>query len=48
VLGFTLATALLHAVGLALGSAMIRIDRVWLPGLAGSAVTASGIVLLVG
>jgi urease accessory protein len=48
VAGFTLATALLHAVGLALGSAMIRIDRVWLPGLAGSAVTASGIVLLVG
>ncbi len=48
VAGFTFATALLHAVGLALGSAMIRIDRVWLPGLAGSAVTASGIVLLVG
>lgn len=48
VTGFTLATAFLHAAGVALGSAMIRVDRVWLPGLAGSAVTAAGIVLLVG
>ena len=48
VLGFTLATALLHAVGLALGSAMIRVDRVWLPGLAGNAVAALGVVLMVG
>ena len=45
--GFTLATALLHAAGLALGSTMVRIDRVWLPGLTGSAVAAAGLVLLV-
>ncbi|HEX2555596.1 MAG TPA: HupE/UreJ family protein [Microvirga sp.] len=48
VAGFTLATTLLHAAGVALGSAMVRTDRVWLPGLAGSAVATAGIVLLVG
>lgn len=45
--GFTFATAMLHAAGLALGSAMIRVDRVWLPGLAGSGVATAGIALLV-
>ena len=47
VAGFTLATMMLHAAGLAVGSAMIRVDRVWLPGLSGAAVATAGIVLLV-
>ncbi len=47
VAGFTLATMMLHAAGLAVGSAMIRVDRVWLPGLSGAAVANAGIVLLV-
>ncbi len=47
VAGFTLATMMLHAAGLVVGSAMIRVDRVWLPGLSGAAVTTAGIVLLV-
>jgi urease accessory protein len=47
VAGFTLATMLLHGLGLALGHAMTRIDRVWLPGLSGLGVATAGIVLLV-
>jgi urease accessory protein len=47
VAGFTLATMMLHAAGLGVGSAMIRVDRVWLPGLGGAAVATAGIVLLV-
>ncbi|MDQ4136005.1 MAG: HupE/UreJ family protein [Pseudomonadota bacterium] len=47
VAGFTLATMMLHAAGLVVGSAMIRVDRVWLPGLSGAAVATAGIVLLV-
>lgn len=46
--GFTAATALLHAAGVALGLALARVDRVWLPGLAGSALAATGLVLLAG
>jgi urease accessory protein len=46
--GFALATALLHAAGLALGLALSRLDRIWLPGLSGGAVAATGLVLLLG
>ncbi|HEY8567142.1 MAG TPA: HupE/UreJ family protein [Beijerinckiaceae bacterium] len=48
VAGFALATALLHAVGLSLGLLLARLDRVWTPRLVGSAVAATGMVLLVG
>jgi hydrogenase/urease accessory protein HupE len=34
--------------GLALGLALSRLDRIWLPGLSGGAVAATGLVLLLG
>ncbi len=46
--GFMLATAALHGAGVGLGFALSRLDRLWLPGLTGGAVAATGVVLLVG
>ena len=45
--GLTFSTVLLHLAGIVLGRALFRIDRVWIPGLAGGAVAATGLVLLV-
>lgn len=45
--GMTLATALLHAAGLALGSSLRQRSR-WWPRAAGLAVSLFGVVLLVG
>ena len=44
--GFALATVALHGLGLGLGHAFRRADRLWLPEVTGGAVAASGLVLL--
>jgi urease accessory protein len=46
VAGLGLSTVLLHGAGVFLGLALGRVDRVWLPALAGGAVTATGLVLM--
>jgi urease accessory protein len=45
--GFVIATALLHGAGIALGLTASRLALPWLPRLAGGAVAATGLVLLV-
>lgn len=47
VAGFSLATALLHGAGVALGIGLARVDRAWLPRLAGGATAVLGVALLI-
>ncbi|MCU0969421.1 MAG: HupE/UreJ family protein [Rubrivivax sp.] len=44
--GFTLSTALLHAIGLFAGTSLLRL-RGWLPRLAGAGIGAGGLALMV-
>jgi urease accessory protein len=48
IIGFSAATAFLHAVGIAMAVALARTSVAWLPRLAGGAVAATGLVLLLG
>ena len=48
ILGFGVATALLHALGIGFGVAISRPERIWLPRAAGAAVAATGLVILLG
>jgi urease accessory protein len=47
-LGFGLATALLHALGIGLGMVAFRAGRPWLPRATGAAVAAAGLAILLG
>jgi len=48
VVGFALSTTFLHAAGVALGLVLTRVPFAWAPRLAGGAVAATGLLLLVG
>lgn len=48
VAGFVIATAALHAAGVALALGLSRLTLPWLPRVAGGAVAVAGVVLLVG
>lgn len=48
VMGFTLGTAFLHATGLAFGTALVHLDRGWIPCATGTAIAATGLVMLMG
>ncbi|HEY8382603.1 MAG TPA: HupE/UreJ family protein [Microvirga sp.] len=48
IVGFTLATAILHVIGLFAGTRNAHLGRAWISGTAGASLAATGLVLMLG